>query len=94
MDGSCPARNHRASPCICLPTPTSACAGIGFVDLILLAIGTILAISIILSVAFKLGGSVIAALRVVVGITWVTAKILVPKPPERLPRRPLDAVSP
>lgn len=76
------------------PNANRAGAGIGFVDLILLAIGTILAISIILSVAFKLGGSVIAALRVVVGITWVTAKILVPKPPERLPRQQLDAVSP
>lgn len=76
------------------PNANRAGAGIGFVDLILLAIGTILAISIILSVAFKLGGSAIAALQVVVGITWVTAKILVPKPPERLPRQKLDAVSP
>ena len=94
MDGGSPARNLRASAHLCLPTPTSAGAGIGFVDLILLAIGTILATSIIVSVAFKLGGSVIAALRVVVGITWVTDKILVPKPPERLPRQQLDAVSP
>ena len=58
----------------------------GFVYLILFALAAIFAITLIIGVAFKLIGFAIAALLVVVGVTWLMRKIRGPKHSERLPR--------
>lgn len=56
----------------------------GLVYLVLFVLAAIFAISLIIGVAFKLIGFAIAALLVVVGVTWVMRKLRGPKPSERL----------
>jgi membrane protein implicated in regulation of membrane protease activity len=58
----------------------------GFVYFILFALAAIFAISLIVGVAFKLIGFAIAALLVVVAVTWLMRKIRGPKSSERMPR--------
>ena len=58
----------------------------GFVYLILFGLAAIFAISLIVGVVFKLIGFAIAALLVVVAVTWLMRKIRGPKASERLPR--------
>ena len=58
----------------------------GIVYLVLFGLAAILAITFIIGAAFKLIGFAIAALLVVVGVTWVMRKLRGPKPTERLPR--------
>jgi membrane protein implicated in regulation of membrane protease activity len=58
----------------------------GIVYLILFALAAIFAISLIVGVAFKLIGFAIAALLVVVAVTWLMRKIRGPKSSERMPR--------
>lgn len=58
----------------------------GLVYLILFALAAIFAISLIVGVVFKMIGFAIAALLVVVGVTWLMRKVRGPKPSERLPR--------
>ena len=56
------------------------------VYLVLFAIAAIFAITLIIGAAFKLIGFAIAALLVVVGVTWVMRKLRGSKSTERLPR--------
>jgi predicted membrane protein len=56
------------------------------VYLVLFALAAIFAITLIIGAAFKLIGFAIAALLVVVGVTWVMRKLRGPKSTERLPR--------
>jgi membrane protein implicated in regulation of membrane protease activity len=58
----------------------------GIVYLVLFALAAIFAISLIVGAVFKLIGFAIAALLVVVAVTWVMRKLRGPKPSERLPR--------
>jgi membrane protein implicated in regulation of membrane protease activity len=58
----------------------------GIVYFILFALAAIFAISLIVGVAFKLIGFAIAALLVVVAVTWLMRKIRGPKSSERMPR--------
>jgi hypothetical protein len=58
----------------------------GIVYLVLFALAAIFAISLIVGVVFKLIGLAIAALLVVVAITWVMRRLRGPNPTERLPR--------
>ena len=58
----------------------------GIVYFILFALAAIFAISLIVGVVFKMIGFAIAALLVVVGVTWLMRKIRGPKASERLPR--------
>ena len=58
----------------------------GIVYLVLFALAAIFAISLIVGVMFKLIGLAIAALLVVVAITWVMRRLRGPNPTERLPR--------
>ena len=58
----------------------------GIVYLVLFALAAIFAISLIVGVVFKLIGFAIAALLVVVGVTWVMRKIRGLNPTERWPR--------
>lgn len=58
----------------------------GIVFIILFAIAAIFAISLIVGVVFNLIGYAIAALLVVVAVTWVMRKLRGPKSSERLPR--------
>ena len=58
----------------------------GFVYFILFALAAIFAISLIVGAVFKLIGFAIAAILVVLGVTWAMRKIRGPKHSERLPR--------
>lgn len=58
----------------------------GIVYLVLFALAAIFAISLIVGVVFKLIGFAIAALLVVVAVTWVMRKLRGRKSTERLPR--------
>lgn len=58
----------------------------GIVYLVLFALAAIFAISLIVGVVFKLIGFAIAALLVVVGVTWVMRKLRGPNSTERLAR--------
>lgn len=58
----------------------------GIVFFILFALAAIFAISLIVGVVFSLIGYAIAALLVVVAVTWVMRKVRGPKSSERLPR--------
>jgi hypothetical protein len=58
----------------------------GIVHLVLFALAAIIAIWLIVGVVFKLIGFAIAALLVVVAVTWVMRRIRGPRPTERLPR--------
>ncbi len=58
----------------------------GIVFIILFALAAIFAISLIVGVVFNLIGYAIAALLVVVAVTWVMRKLRGPKSSERLPR--------
>ena len=58
----------------------------GIVFIILFAIAAIFAISLIVGVVFNLIGYAIAALLVVVAVTWVMRKLRGSKSSERLPR--------
>jgi hypothetical protein len=58
----------------------------GIVYLVLFALAAIIAIWLIVGVVFKLIGFAIAALLVVVAVTWVMRRIRGPRPTERLPR--------
>jgi membrane protein implicated in regulation of membrane protease activity len=58
----------------------------GIVYLVLFALAAIIATWLIVGVVFKLIGFAIAALLVVVAVTWVMRRIRVPRPTERLPR--------
>lgn len=51
----------------------------GFVYLILFIVAAILAVGLIVGAAFKLAGFAIAALLVVVGVTWVMGKVRGPR---------------
>jgi hypothetical protein len=56
------------------------------VYLVLFTLAAIVAISLLVGVVFKMVGFAIAALLVVVSLTWVTRKIRGPNPTERWPR--------
>ena len=58
----------------------------GVVYLVLFTLASIVAISLIVGVVFKMVGFAIAALLVVVSLTWVKRKIRGPNPTERWPR--------
>ena len=58
----------------------------GIVFIILFALAAIFAISLIVGVVFNLIGYAIAALLVVVAVSWVMRKLRGPKSSERLPR--------
>ena len=58
----------------------------GLVFFILFALAAIFAISLIVGVAFKMIGFAIAALLVVVAVTWLMRKMRGPKSSERMPR--------
>jgi membrane protein implicated in regulation of membrane protease activity len=58
----------------------------GIVYLVLFALAAIFAISLVVGVVFKLIGFAIAALLVVVAVTWVMRKLRGSKSTERLPR--------
>jgi hypothetical protein len=58
----------------------------GVVYLVLFTLAAIVAISLLVGVVFKMVGFAIAALLVVVSLTWVTRKIRGPNPTERWPR--------
>lgn len=58
----------------------------GIVFIILFALAAIFAISLIVGVVFNLIGYAIAALLVVVAVTWVMRKLRGSKSSERLPR--------
>jgi membrane protein implicated in regulation of membrane protease activity len=56
------------------------------VYLVLFTLAAIVAISLLVGVVFKMVGFAIAALLVVVSLTWVMRKIRGPNPTERWPR--------
>ena len=58
----------------------------GVVYLVFFTLAAIVAISLIVGVVFKMVGFAIAALLVVVSLTWVMRKIRGPNPTERWPR--------
>ena len=79
-----PPRNSLRSSSITEHNQFQGSRQMGIVYLILFALAAIFAISLIVGAVFKLIGFAIAALLVVVAVTWVMRKLRGPKSPERL----------